>query len=161
MCISQIINWLPRWLVAQLVKNLPSKRDTWVQFLVWEDAQVKGKSTHSSILAWRIPWTVHGVAKSWIWLFSEATFTSLHFFSGGSVVKNPSAVQEFQKTPAWSLCLRSPGEGNGNTLQCSCPYNPKDRVARIATVHGVAKVKNDWAKKYSHTHHLCRAYFFW
>ena len=44
--------------VAQLVKNLPAMWDTWVQFLGWEDPLEKGKATHSSILAWRIPWTV-------------------------------------------------------------------------------------------------------
>ena len=53
-------------LVAQLVKNLPTMRETWVQSLGWEDPLEKGKATHSSILAWRIPWTVivYGVAKS-------------------------------------------------------------------------------------------------
>ena len=45
-------------LVAQLVKNLPAMWETWVQSLGWEDALEKGKATHSSILAWRIPWTV-------------------------------------------------------------------------------------------------------
>ena len=51
-------------LVAQLVKNLPAMQETWVQSLDWEDPLDKGKATHSSILAWRIPWTVHGVKKS-------------------------------------------------------------------------------------------------
>ena len=45
-------------LVAQLVKNPPAIQETWVQFLVWEDFLEKGKATHSSILAWRIPRTV-------------------------------------------------------------------------------------------------------
>ena len=45
-------------LVAQLVKNPPLMRETWVLSLGWEDPLEKGKSTHSSILAWRIPWTV-------------------------------------------------------------------------------------------------------
>ena len=45
-------------LVAQLVKNLPAMRETWVQSLGWEDSLEKGKGTHSSILAWRILWTV-------------------------------------------------------------------------------------------------------
>ena len=44
-------------LVAQLVKNLPAILETWVQSLGWEDPVEKGKATHSSILAWRIPWT--------------------------------------------------------------------------------------------------------
>ena len=44
-------------LVAQLVKNLPSMQETWVRSLGQEDSLEKGKATHSSILAWRIPWT--------------------------------------------------------------------------------------------------------
>ena len=45
-------------LVAQLVKNPPAKQETWVISLGWEDPLEKGKATHASILAWRIPWTV-------------------------------------------------------------------------------------------------------
>ena len=45
-------------LVAQLVNNLPAVREIRVQSLDWEDPLEKGKATHSSILAWRIPWTV-------------------------------------------------------------------------------------------------------
>ena len=45
-------------LVAQLVKNPPAVRKTWVQSLGWEDPLEKGKAVHSSILAWRIPWTI-------------------------------------------------------------------------------------------------------
>ena len=44
-------------LVAQTVKNRPAMWETWVQSLGWEDPLKKGKATHSSILAWRIPWT--------------------------------------------------------------------------------------------------------
>ena len=43
---------------AQLVKNLPAMQETWVQSLHWEYPLDKGNATHSSILAWRIPWTV-------------------------------------------------------------------------------------------------------
>ena len=42
-------------LVAQLVKNPPAMRETWLLFLGWEDPLKKGKATHSSIPAWRIP----------------------------------------------------------------------------------------------------------
>ena len=45
-------------LVAQLVKNLPAMRETWVISLGWEDLLEKGMGTHFSILAWRISWTV-------------------------------------------------------------------------------------------------------
>ena len=45
-------------LVAQLVKNPPAMRETWVRSLDWKIPLEKGKATHSSILAWGIPWTV-------------------------------------------------------------------------------------------------------
>ena len=45
-------------LVAQLVKNPPAMWETWVQSLGWEDPLEKGKGTHYSILAWRMPQTV-------------------------------------------------------------------------------------------------------
>ena len=44
--------------VAQLVKNPPTMQETWVRSLDWEDALEKGVATHSSILAWKIPWTI-------------------------------------------------------------------------------------------------------
>ena len=55
-------------LVAQLVKNTPVMRETWVEYLGWEDPLEKGKATLSSILAWRIPWDhkhgeVHGISE--------------------------------------------------------------------------------------------------
>ena len=45
--------------VAQLVKDPFAMWETWVQSLGWEDPPEKGKATHSSILAWRIPWTMY------------------------------------------------------------------------------------------------------
>ena len=45
-------------LVVQLVRNLHAMQETWVLSLGWEDPLKKGKDTHSSILAWIIPWTV-------------------------------------------------------------------------------------------------------
>ena len=66
---SVYLTWAPP--LAQTVKNLPTTRETWVQSLGQEDPLEKGMATHSSILAWRIPWTeelgrlqsVHGVAE--------------------------------------------------------------------------------------------------
>ena len=59
------------FLVAQMVKNLPAMQETWVQSLGWEDSLEEVITTHSSILAWRIPmdrgawWAaVHGVTES-------------------------------------------------------------------------------------------------
>ena len=51
-------------LVAQLVKNPPAVWEIWVRSLGWEDPLEKGKATHSSILVWRIPRTIHRVTKS-------------------------------------------------------------------------------------------------
>ena len=58
---SQVLIFLQySWvsLVAQLVKNTLAMQETWVRSLGWEDPLEKGKATHSSVLAWRIPWTV-------------------------------------------------------------------------------------------------------
>ena len=52
---SQLLNLAS--LVAQRLKRLPAMRETWVRSLGWEDSLEKEMATHSSILAWRIPWT--------------------------------------------------------------------------------------------------------
>ena len=44
--------------VAQLVKNPPAMWEAWIRSLAWENPLEKGTATHSSILAWRVPWTV-------------------------------------------------------------------------------------------------------
>ena len=57
--INQLFIWHPlcSFLVAQTVKNLPAMQETWIWSLGWENPLKKGVVTHSSILAWRIPWT--------------------------------------------------------------------------------------------------------
>ena len=69
-------------LMAQLVKNPSAMWETWVRSLGWEDPLEKGKATHSSILAWRIPcilaWRTHTVAKGWTGL---SYFHFIFFFS--------------------------------------------------------------------------------
>ena len=53
-------------LVALMVKNPPAMWETWLRSLGWEDPLEKGMATHSSILAWRIPWTGQpGGLQSW------------------------------------------------------------------------------------------------
>ena len=47
---------LSKTLVAQTVRNPPAMQETWVRSLGWEDPLEEGKATHSSTLAWRIPW---------------------------------------------------------------------------------------------------------
>ena len=91
-------------LVAQLVKNLPTMQETPVWFLDWEDPLEKGKATHSSIVAWRISWTV-------FW-----------GFPGGSDSKESAHnVGDLGSIPGLG---RSPEGGHGNPLQYSCLENP-------------------------------------
>ena len=47
--------------MAQLVKNAPAVQETRVRSLSWEDPLEKGRATHSSILAWKVPWTVQSM----------------------------------------------------------------------------------------------------
>ena len=69
-------------LVAQLVKNPPKMQETWVPSLGWKDPLEKGKATHSSLLAWTIPWTIaHGVSKSQMQLSLHFTTLYLQLFT--------------------------------------------------------------------------------
>ena len=54
--VSGLFHLVWTYLVAQTVKRLPTMRETWVQSLGWEDLLEKEMATHSSILAWKIPW---------------------------------------------------------------------------------------------------------
>ena len=78
------------FLMAQMVKNLPAMQVTWVQFLGQEDTVEKGMATHSSIIAWRMPWTEEPDSP---WGYKESdtaerlTFTFRHIDRGqGSLV---------------------------------------------------------------------------
>ena len=55
-------------LVAQVIKNLPEMRETWVQSQAQQDLLEKGVATRSSVLAWRIPWTEEpgGLQVHWV-----------------------------------------------------------------------------------------------
>jgi len=68
-------------LVAQLIENPPAIWETWVRSLGWEDPLEKGKATHSSILAWRIPWTVSPWGCRELDTTERATFTVTFFSS--------------------------------------------------------------------------------
>ena len=79
---------------------------------------------------------------------------SLQGFPGGAVVKNPPASPgDARDAASISGLERSPEEGHGNLLQCSCLENPMDRGAWWATVHGVAKSQKisfpgSWSKRF-------------
>ena len=59
-------------------QNLPVMQEAWVRSLGWEDPLETGKATHSSILAWRIPWTIHSQSQTWL---SNLHFTLLNNFA--------------------------------------------------------------------------------
>ena len=108
-----IASWLaflafPFSLVAQLVKNLPGTRETWGGSLGWEDPlEKKGKATHSSILAWRFPWTVQSMGSQGVWRH-WATFTSLVDFTSRQIVDfcGPLGCSEVAKTWLTAMDLR-------------------------------------------------------
>ena len=96
----------PRTIVAQLVKKPPAMQETSVRSLGWEDPLAKGKATHSSILAWRIPWTtVHGVAKS------RTRLKDSHFHPGSRRTQIQSWCPSKKKeTWTWRHTQREGGE---------------------------------------------------
>ena len=133
-------------LVDQLVKNLPVMQKTWVQSLGWEDPLEKGMTTHSGILAWRIPWTeeLGGLQSTYPWDLKESNMTEqltlTHTFRHKSwwLSTNESICNAGDVGSIYGLG-RSPGGENVNPFQYSCLGNPMDRGALQTSVHGVAK----------------------
>ena len=114
-------------LVAQLVKNPPAIRKTWVRSLGWEDPLKKGKAAHSSILAWRMsipawrtPWTVQrvqSVPKSWTRLsdfhFLSLPLCHLPFYTAFIYLPPPSLWEAHLQIPVFpcSTCSSSFSKG--------------------------------------------------
>ena len=93
-------SWAP--LVAQLVKNPPAMQDTWVQSLGQEDPPEKGTATHSSIPAWRTPWTV--LSMGWQ---SQTRLSNLHFHFhlhqlGKLWIQRKSAWRKLKRLLQWT-----------------------------------------------------------
>ena len=81
------------------MKNIPAMLETWAQSLGWEDPLEKGTATHSSILAWRIPWIEQPGRLQSMGPQVQTRPSKFHVslgFSGASDGKNPPAVQETQ-----------------------------------------------------------------
>ena len=133
--------------MAQLVKNPPAMRETWVPFLGREDSLEKGETTHSSILAWRIPWTSP-------WGCKESDMTeqlSLHFIKSinnsdysytqtgedtmgqrpsGRWASPPHPPLGFSPAPSRSMSTGTPLHLHRPLLPCleglSAPHLPRD-----------------------------------
>ena len=126
-------------------------QETWVLSLDQEDPLEKGMATHSSILAWRIPWTEKpGGLQTMGSQKSDTTERLTHNTQQRMLLNGLQMVQLVKNPPANAGDAgsipgsgRSPGEGNGNPLQYSCLENSMDREAWWATDHGVAKVRYD------------------
>ena len=101
--------------MAQSLKELSATRETWVRSLGREDPLEKEMATHSSILAWRIPWTeepsglhtVHGVTKSQTRL-RDFTFTFMRYiyFCATVKCKSEKAIASHSSTLAWKTPWR-------------------------------------------------------
>jgi len=115
-------------LVAQLVKNPPAMQETWVLSLGWEDPLEKGKATHSSILAWRIPGTVQSMrlqrvrcdpvtfTSLWNPLVSNQVPPTLMLVSPGLFPQAPENNQDSERQPEWGLSGDSSDAGKFQLL---------------------------------------------
>ena len=95
-------------LVAQLVKNPPAMWETWVWSLGWEYPLEKGKATHSSILAWRIPQTVQSMGLQRV-RHNLVTFTSLPVLSFSRVPSTSEARSYSSGSIPWPQPKQSGG----------------------------------------------------
>ena len=129
-------------LVAYMVKHLTTVRETQVQSLGWEDPLEKEMATHSSTLAWKIPWTEkHGrlqsmgsqrVRHDWVSLLTQCC----RGFPCSSVVKNRPAMQE---TWVQFLDQEDPFRREWQLILVFCLENFMDRGALWVIVHWVTK----------------------
>ena len=77
-----------------MVKNPPAMWEIWVPSLGWEDPLEKRKATHSSILAWRVPWTVQSMCSQSRTRLSDFQF---HFFFGSNITADGDCSHEIKR----------------------------------------------------------------
>ena len=147
-------------LVAQLVKNPPAMGESGPWSLGWEDPLEKGKSTHSSILAWRIPWTVYSPWSCKESDTPERLSLSLWWcFTGGANGKEPACQfrrhercgfdpwvgkipwrKKWQRTPVFLL-----GESYGQrSLAGYSPWDRKESDVTEVTEHAHMHAYEFW-----------------
>ena len=141
-----------------MVKNLPALLETWVPSLGWDYPLEEGMATHSSILAWRIPWTEepgglqskgsrrvrhdwetkHTHTSSYVWtVLCILSFIAFKGFPGGANGKEPTRQCRRHKGCGLIPRLRrSPVGEHSNLLQYSCLENSMDRGDWWATFQG-------------------------
>ena len=132
-------------LVAQMEKTLPAKQETWVQSLGQEDPREKCKATHSSVLAWRIPWTeepggLQSMGSQELDTTGQLTHSSSTGFPGDASGKEPTCQcrpnmrRRFDPWVGKVLWRRA-----WQPIPLFLPGGSYGRGAWWATVHGVAK----------------------
>ena len=126
-----------------MVKHLPAKRETWVQFLGWEDPLEKEMATHSSTLAWRIPWTKdpgrlqsmgsQRVRHNWA--------TSLSFFRSYR-----DYTEKWELSGQWALATGENTAVSGAPLSACWWFKPLTSASPSGTVEQVERVEVTSAK---------------
>ena len=141
-------------------KEPPAMWETWVWSPGWEDTLEKGKTTHSSILAWRIPWnTVHGVTRSQTQL-SNFHFTHCFCFHGFEFSLSPLwaslVAQRLKRLPAvWETWVRS--LGREDPLKKEMATYSRILAWRIPWMEepgrftGLQRVGHDWVTSLTHS----------
>ena len=123
-------------LVAQTVKHLPAVWETRVRSLGWEDLLEKEMATHSSTLAWKIPWTEDPGRLQYMGLQSWTRLSNFTFFWASQVallVKNsPANARDVRDAGLIPGLGRSPGGGYGNPLQYSFLENPHGQRSLVS-----------------------------
>ena len=122
-------------LVAQLVKNPPAMRETWVWCLGWVDPLEKGQATHSSILAWRIPWTLQSmgsqrVGHDWV----TFTFISQHIQSTGVCCKYSYLTECFEIKEFRAVGVLAGSQGSLETTGEGGTHEVNDQLPVTQTI---------------------------
>ena len=88
--------------VAQMVKNMLSMQETWVQFLGRKNLMEKGMATHSSILAWRIPWTEEpgGLQSMWLQRVGHDWAIKMHTYAHKTLCREFLGFPVAKTTPS-------------------------------------------------------------
>ena len=123
-------NYFTTSLVAQMVKRLPTMRETWVQSLGREDLLQKEMTTHSSILAWKIPWMEEPgglqsmgsqrVGHDWATTLTQLLYSTVVVFA----IHAHESATGVHVSPSWTpLPPPSPSHPSGSS-QCTGPEHP-------------------------------------
>ena len=112
-------------LLAQLVKNPPAMWETWVQPLGWKDPLERGTATHSSILAWRIPWAIESLGSQRV-RHDWVTFTLCCDLYCSSLCSQPVRNLPFM----WGL-KRNTYEAENNEILNSVVLAAKGKGVRV------------------------------